>query len=80
MNPSQGEPSATAKNRLAATERARQAGFAKVMPKGVLRHEANTNYVLTLHLILELLGSIWKRQTEQNIYRCYRMLVWTWKN
>lgn len=31
-----------------------EAGFAKVMPKGVLRHEANTNYVLTLHLILEL--------------------------
>eukprot|EP00435_Cladocopium_sp_Y103_P035696 s2096_g9.t1 len=30
------------------------AGFAKVLPKGILRHEANTNYVLTLHLILEL--------------------------
>ncbi|CAK9075019.1 unnamed protein product [Durusdinium trenchii] len=31
-----------------------EAGFARVEPMGVLRHEANTNYVLTVHLILEL--------------------------
>jgi len=31
-----------------------EAGLAKVPAGGTLRHEANTNYVLTVHLILEL--------------------------